>query len=307
MKINSYKIMVPNQYGKRVFVMSDLHIAGIKEIKKLEVIVDYLAQKRDLYDLIIIAGDLFDATNVIRENKEVMLKLSSILLFLGKLMPIYIASGSHDLARNTDKGWVPDEDVFRDYIAKVSQYEGIRFLDNATEEVGNNYTISIYNPSLPYAINTPDGLKDFLYEQKDYKFLNKLDENFVNILVCHYPNAIIELDKMGLLKNVNFSVAGHNHSGVIPQFKLFPVGEIMDKLGFKNQGLITPGKSIKIKDNMNDRGLVELSSKKAMLVNPAVTTLADCTGILSNFDLLFCSEVSSVSFVTDTFERIRRK
>lgn len=296
------KILTKATHGLKVLVLSDLHIFSQKDIITVENLLEEL--KNNNYDAIYLVGDIIDATNILNWD-NVSGRLLELMSFLGHIAPTYIVYGSHDLAyRTTSKKnpWLKDEVTFKErFLDKIAGFNGINVLENETKTLDANkeYTISGINPSLDYAMTTPDGNTEILLKEKErYEFLNNLNANQTNTLLCHYPNAVMDLYNHGLLPNVNLSVAGHNHNGCT-QFKFIPVEDVLDLFKNYHRGLITPGKSVKPKDTANLRGVTVLDSDSLLLINPSVKTFAACTGPLAKLDWMFYKGYSEIEYIPE--------
>lgn len=291
--------------GLKILVLSDLHVINHGDISRMTKMMQKFDEKH--YDAAYLVGDIIDSTNVLRTNPKVTGKLLEFISFLGNKMPTYIVYGSHDVAFFTPdrhsrqvSSWIDDEGIFREkFLDIVSKYHGIHVLENETQEMIEGYTISGINPSLKYAIGVPDGDPNQLEaEAKQYSFLKNLDCNQTNILLCHYPNAIFQLHRTGLLENVNLSISGHNHNGMT-QLKVFPLEGILNIFGQANRGIITPGKSIKLSDTAKMRGINQLGDDQLLFINPAAKSLAETAGILKYGNCLFYSGYSEIEYVKE--------
>lgn len=291
--------MTKETKGLKVLVLSDLHIFTEKDIKQVEKFLDKI--KNNNYDAIYLVGDIIDSTNVLKLFDSVTGRLLELIAFLGHIAPTYIVYGSHDLAyRSIYNTWLNDKSTFEnEFLNKISGYHNINVLENETRSLkeGTGYTISGYNPTLVYALNTPDGNEKILLREK-CKFLTELSSDKTNTVLCHYPQAIMNLHKAGILKNANLSVTGHNHNGCT-QFKFIPVEFFLDLFRQNNRGLITPGKSIKLEDTKNLRGNIELGDDSTLLINPAFKTLAACTGKLEKLDWMFYRGYSEIEYIPE--------
>lgn len=300
MKVLEYSQSVPNKVGKKFLALSDLHVFTDKDVKKLFKIINYLEKAEDkdeIYDAIFLVGDIVDGTNVLRFNDDVTAELIAFIKTLAEFAPTFICYGSHDLAclyeGKLEKGashWLVDQEAFFErLIDKVAGEKNVH-VEEGTKDIGDGYTVSMYNPPLEYAMLKPDGDNRYLYRDSlKYDFLKKLDANYINVLLCHYPNAIRFLFEQGLLNNVDLGVAGHNHNGMT-QIGLL---EVFNK---GNKGIITPGKSRDKEDTAEVKGVIELSDRTSLLINPAYTSLAACTGKLHSMDGLFYSGATEINF-----------
>lgn len=298
------KIFTNESQRLKVLVLSDLHIFSEKDIKNVEKLMEIL--KNNKYDAIYLVGDILDATNILYcWNGKITGRLLELMAFLGHVAPTYIVCGSHDQAYRTifkRNSWMEDEETLQaEFLDKISGYHNINVLENETRVLkeGTGYTISGFSPSLSYAMNTPDGNEEILLKEKSkYEFLKKLNPNNTNTLLCHYPQAIMSLFNAGGVQNVNLSIAGHNHNGCT-QFKFIPVEFVLNLFRQNNRGLITPGKSIKLKDTKDLRGIKELDNDSLLLINPAFKTFAACTGALEKIDWMFYKGFSEVEYVPE--------
>lgn len=310
MKIFEYTVLTKQNIRLKALVLSDLHIFDIKDILSVEKQMMDLKKKK--YDVIYLVGDIIDATNPLRFNTLVTGKLLNLIAYLGYVAPTFIVYGSHDLAYYShslgkEKGnmWLADEVTFREkFLNKIANYQGINVLENETRAIKGGYTVSGFNPSLNYAINTPDGdISLLLSESEKYRFINQLDPTKTNTLLCHYPNVILGMYERGLLKNIDLSVAGHNHNGMT-QFRLIPLEKVLNLFGQNNRGLITPGKSIKLSDTECLRGVVKLDNRNSLVINPSYKSLAACTGVLEKFDWMFYKGATSIEYVPDNEDEV---
>lgn len=310
MLIRTYEKGTKQNGGFCALVISDIHFYKEKDVKILDSIADRIEKEikeKGEYDAIFVVGDIIDATNILHYGySKYVNELYTFFIKLGCYAPTYVVYGSHDLgyfSKSKLGHWVADEQIFRDrFINKISGYNGIKVLENETATILDGYTVSGFNPSLKYALTTPDGDKDALMKMKEeLGFLRKLKQENENILLCHYPQAVLSLQDEEELKNIDISIAGHNHNG-ITQF--IPLEAFLNLIRQKNRGLISPGKSLFPKDA---RGIIKLNERNTMLINPAIKTFASCTGPLEHLDRLFYKGASEVQFYPDEDFPLSRK
>ncbi len=303
MKLFNYVLPTENIIGLKALVISDIHYFNKEDNKKLKEIM--LELELHHYDVIFLVGDVIDSTSILKFDKESTNELLNFINFLGSVAPTYISYGNHDLGYLTKKGsnkngyyWQEDEvTYYQKFLNIVSGYKNINVDENQTINFKEGYTINIINPSLKYVREKPDGDEVILKrELEKYEFLKRLNSDSINILLCHYPNAIFSLWQFGFLNNVNLSIAGHNHNGVT-QFKFIPLEFLLNLIGLNNKGLITPGKSVLFKNTKYMRGKINFDDKSSLIINPAITTFSNCAGILKNFDGLFYEGASVIEYV----------
>lgn len=313
-KVFEYVTNTKQQVGKKFLVISDLHALNRFDALGFRAIINELTLKNKKYEAIFLVGDILDSTNILYGNQAIYILLLHFMEFLGSVAPTYVVYASHDLSyysldnvKSTGSPWIPDEEMFRKrFLDVVSKFPGFHIIENATEVLGDGYTISTFNPSLEYAMNFPDGISSKSENIASFvSFLDDLSSDDTNLLLCHYPNFILYLFKQGYLKNVDLAIAGHNHNGCT-QLKFFPIEFILNFFKQPNRGLITPGKSLSPKDTENLRGVVELNERTNLLINPAIKTLADCSG-LEHFDnLYFYKGVTEIEYIPESVMKLTR-
>lgn len=264
------------------------------------------------YDAILLVGDILDQTSAL-EDEQLTNKILWFLASLGKILPTYVVYGNHDLGhyfknleRLVGSPWITGEKLFKErFESIVSSMTGVFILNNKTAILDDGYTVSGINPSVNYFSNPLENFQIIL-DEIDLSFLTTLDSQSINILMCHYPNVIFELHRLGifelhrlgLLKNVDLCVCGHNHNGCT-QLKVFPLEQILNFIGCSNRGLITPNMSMKLGDTKHLRGVVELDDNTNLVINPSIKAFSACSEKLEVLDPLFYRGVSSLEFVPE--------
>ncbi len=295
-------IHTEQENGLKALAISDLHFSGKRELKTLNWLIQLVSKK--VFDVIYFVGDIIDYTNVLRDE-EMMSLLFDLFSFLGSCAPVYLVYASHDQSYYSKYGWYHDEFSLKElFLNKIAGFKGIHILENQTQEIKPGYTVSGIIPSLDYAISKADGdIELLLKESTQYHFLKELEDNNVNTLLCHYPLAITDLkDKTDLLDKVNVSIAGNTHNGMT-QLKVFPLEGLLNSIGQQNRGFITPGKSIKLSDTANLRGITEFSDDSKLIIIPAITSLPSCTNSLKYFNDLFYKGYLELSYENNMQKR----
>lgn len=295
MRIIKNNIITKQSDELKMLILSDLHIYNYKTIKKLNNIQKYLNANK--YDIVCLVGDIIDSTNMLTLENDTYEKLLDFIQYLGTYAKTFIVYGSHDISYRNYKKWIWECDfkTFKDkFLSKISKYKGVKVLENETVDLGNGYTISGFNPSFNYAYTK--NFKKVLIDEGGYEFLNSLNPRNTNIFLCHYPNVITELSNTKYLNKVDIAVSGHNHNGMT-QLKVFPLEKFLNFFKQNNRGIITPSKSFKLKDTIKVRGNIKINDKTTLIINPAVTSLANCTRFLKTFDCLFYSGATEIKFI----------
>lgn len=310
LKLFEYTTKCQNNAQMRIFVLSDLHIFSEKDIPNINNLIKEVEGEQ--YDAIFLVGDIVDATAVLKYNSRVTGILLDFIKLLGSLAPTFIAYGKHDLAdfnKGFDPDWNPDElSFYEEFLDVVAGFKGVNVDANKAYSLKKGHTVSMINPTLQYDFKTPGGNPEELMKYVGkYKFLSELNPNFNNILLCHYPNAIITLYQNGLLSNISLGIAGHNHNGMT---QIVPLEIFLNIIGETNRGLITSGMSMKSSDTKYLRGIVELDSGTNLLLNPAIKTFTPCTGNgnLEKLNCMFYSGASVINYIPEgEFKLVRSK
>lgn len=305
MKTLEYTIETTKKTQKKVLVLSDLHIAKYEDAVRLKKLISKILeniQKGKTYDAFLLDGDIYDSTNVLR-NEYLKSIILDFIRLLGSIAPTVLTTGNHDvcalrISENYKGGWKIDYDTFRQKFLDVARnFEGVVLVDTGSYNLDAEYVISIYNPSIEYMMSSPESRETAMIEDRDsYEFLKCLDKDKIQILLCHYPDVLKWLHSKGYLENVDLAIAGHNHNGMT-QF-LF-LENILNAVGQTNRGIITPDMSIKLPDTAQIRGMMDLDGKTKLYINPAVTSLAPNTGFLNHLNKFFYSGMTEITFEPD--------
>ena len=312
MKLKKYEIPSKAKESLKALVISDIHYVGLQDNDKLERILEVL--KNNKYDVIYLGGDIIDSTNVLHFNAKATYKILAFIKDLGVIAPTYIAYGANDLvyysiygAKYLKEPYIEDIKTFMNkFLEVVSGFKNIYVVENTPLVIKEGYTLSIINPSLDYVFNNPKGDPEIINRDKiSYSFLRYLDKDKTNTLICHYPEFILTLYKLDLLGNIDLSIAGHDHNGLT---QMLPIEVLLNLMGQKNRGLITPSKSIRLKNTNNLRGKIELDSDRTLIINPAVTTVAERNDNLKKIDSLFYEGASEITYVPEEeIKRVRKR
>lgn len=295
----------------RALVISDIHFSKEKDVKILDSIANRIEREifeKGRFDAIFVVGDIIDATNILHnEHAKYVGELFTFFSKLGLYAPTYVVCGNHDLgyfSKSKQGHWVKDEQTFQyKFLDQINKIHGIHVLENETTRILDGYTVSGINPSLDYVLDKPDGDRELLFEMKDrLSFLKRLKAEDENILLCHYPQALLALKDEEELEHIDLSIAGHNHNGAT---QFIPLEIFLNLIGQKNRGLISPGNTL---FPNNIRGIIRLSERNTMLINPAVKTFSSCAGVLENVDCLFYKGASEIQFCPgDDFSLSRKR
>ena len=309
-RVFKYTTSVDKENSKKFLVISDLHFFSEKDVKLLENLMISIAKEK--YDAIIVAGDIIEATNPLRDKGYLRNKLLEFIEFLGTNSPTFIASGAHDLEYYYNVGnrcpWVYDALAFTDeFLNKVTNYHNINVQDGVIHDIGDNYKIGILNPNLYFDWQKNRFYFDKLVEQYNYRFLDDLNDSDINTIVCHYPDIILKLQKFGLLDKVNLGVAGHTHNG-IAQLKYIPLEDCFNLMGMKNRGIVPTRRGFYFATTKCSRGVVPLNERANLVINPALKTISASKGNFEKLDGLFYKGMTEINYVSkENLTLVRKK
>lgn len=297
MKTIKYTLPIAYNKDSKFLVISDIHIGLVKKASILTEIIAEIESSNSAYDAIFFLGDLIDSTEVLEDQYQ----RGQILNFLRKLnslAPLFIVKGNHDLSSLKKNGkaklWKIDEEKYEEKILDLlSNDKKTIYTKTGSYQLNDNMFINIYNPQVEYIRCPQQSREQILKEDYDtYKFLTKLDSNKTNILLCHYPDVLKWFHKEGLLENVDLAIAGHNHGGMTQNILMESLLKLLKQ---NNRGLITPEKSLKLIDTKEIRGIIRLSDRTTLYINPAITSLAPNTGLLNRFNFLFYKGMTEIN------------
>ena len=227
--------------------MGDLHYSDLITQEKLDSIVKYGIDKRPNY--IFFGGDIIDSLNDVATEKD-MLILVKFLIDLGKIAPVLISLGSHDLWKakenpkpNKEIGEFVIPNAFLDILRGLKD-KNIHLLDNESYDDGQLF-VTGYTQSFKYyypngafqktsgkpIIENKDAMENELTE-----LMNKttIPEDMIPIILIHALSTYGFTEKVQKLLERYFLAYGfHSHYGLVPPI----IDEI---LSFTKYGLMSP-------------------------------------------------------------------
>lgn len=183
--------LAPAFHGVRIAQISDIHIGGWMDAKRLQHVADLVFSQKP--DVLLITGD-FLIGHVFDENaKQSIRDLIDILSPLAKSIPSFAILGNHDYWTNAEA------------VRQMLQLSNITDLTNAV------FTVSRGGESLHLC-----GLDDIWEgDVKLNEVLDQLPEDGAAILLAHEPDYADTSAKTG---RFDLQVSGHSHGGqmVVP-------------------------------------------------------------------------------------------
>lgn len=312
LRIFRYAVSSLGKRRKKFLTLSDLHIFSERDYENMDIIIEEL--KSVHYDAIFLDGDIIDQTRVLRADEKTTNRLLWFIASLGEIAPTYVVYGNHDLgiysnnyAKWFKTPWIDDCSVFKEkFNDRIAGYDGIHIVDNKVESLGDGYTVCGVSPGMDYILKDSNGEIDKVLDSIDLSFLTDLKENDFNILLCHYPNVVFDLYKLGYLKRVDVALSGHNHNGCT-QLKIFPVEKLFDLFGMKNRGLVTPSMSVKFSNTSTLRGVKELDDRTNLVINPCIKTFSATGDSWELLDGLFYKGATSVECIPEEEIVLKKK
>jgi predicted MPP superfamily phosphohydrolase len=189
----------------RIMHLSDLHVGHFRSKKYMQRLVDMSIKQ--LPDLVVITGDLFDGKFQLKKENLEPLKQFSV--------PVYFVEGNHDGYSGVEK------------IKSLLRETGVNVLENEVVQQGDLQIIGLNHMQ---ADGDTRSIPPNPTERSIRSVLSvlKIDQNKPSILLHHSPDGIKYANEYG----VDLYLAGHTHAG-----QLFPVNYLNDLLFKYNKGL----------------------------------------------------------------------
>ena len=265
--------------------MGDLHYSNLVSQEKLDSIVKYSIDKRPNY--IFLGGDLIESLNEVATEKD-MLILIKFIIDLGKVAPVLISLGSHDLWRqknnpqpNEENGCFEYQNEFLNILRNLKD-KNIYLLDNESYDDGELF-VTGYTQSFKYYYPNGAHIKtrdNPIIENKEAmvcELTQLLDNttipsNEIPIILIHALSAYGFTEEVQKLLARYFLAYGfHSHYGLIPP--------ILDEMSFwTTRGLMSPERVI---FPQNTRRTLRKSGDKIIIGGPLTMFAKN-----SNYDYL---------------------
>lgn len=203
--INIEKIKISNILNTKFCVISDIH--HIKSCTKnfYNNVISEVRKEKPKY--ILIPGDIVDNPKIIFSND--IENLISFFKNLSIIAPVIISKGNHE-----QKNKNIDIKVLYD---KIGKFSNIYILDNNTCILGDFRFIG-FSPKLEVYLKRTKNRDNMFIEEYNSCHFN-LNENKINILLCHSPEIITNVyPKLKKFDKINYVICGHMHNGLVPKF-----------------------------------------------------------------------------------------
>lgn len=267
----------------RILLLSDLHFSYKVSDNKLHRIIEEVNRVKPTY--IFIVGDLIDSVDMIKDVYE----KKRLLVFLKKLSSlaiVLISLGNHDCYKKnkfkTQYGLLKKEWLYfydESFVKSMNKLPNVHVLINEIYEDDCIYVLGVCNSFSYYHIN---GKKVECKKQMeaDLEHINSayftsLPTNKVKFLMVHSPVHMKDSDILETVKGYDYILSGHMHYGCVPP--------IINELWNSNRGIISPAGKLFFKNVRN----TFRSTEDKLIVNGALTTFQECTGIFQKGNVLF--------------------
>ena len=220
----------------KFLLFSDLHFSSSLKDAFLDDILKVAKKAKPSY--ILFGGDLVDTLDDIAEEPDES-RLVSFLVRLSLVAPVFLCLGNHDYYRTAKK-----EITFKKNRLKnvLKGHENIHLLVNEAFEDENVYIFGCALPPEYYHPGNPP-YRHFAKEDKaalvslldSYKNLTP-PEDKISFFLIHSPVFLKDADVKEKLKDFNFTVSGHMHTGCVPPF--------LEKIWPSDRGFISPEKRL---------------------------------------------------------------
>lgn len=293
--LTTYKFYRPHQKGTlRILILSDIHFSPEFKSEKFTRITKFIREQNP--DYLFLPGDLLDSTDVL-DNPKHKKRLLRWLEGLGKIAPLLISLGNHDLYHRPTPGskeaaqnvnWV--EHYPTAFFCEVAALDNVHVLNNRSYEDKNLYVYGYTQSPRYFEFSYLPGTTIFTPSEENYHQmlaevsameeklrgkLAKLPEHKLKFAMIHSPVYLTDQKIAKKLQNFDYFISGHMHNGVVPP--------ILNELWPTTQGLISPTRNLIPK---NIRHTIKTNDDK-LIVTGAVTTIQECTGPLKRLNALF--------------------
>jgi predicted MPP superfamily phosphohydrolase len=218
--------------GFRVAQISDLHMGGWMNLKRLQQVADLITAQKP--DVLTITGDFLKGRSFTEASEQGLRDLVKVLSPLGESIPCFAVLGNHDYWTNPD--------AVREMLRRCR----ITDLTNAV------WTLKREDEKLYFC-----GVDDIRHGNVRLNdVIAQLEENTAAILLVHEPDFA---DISAATGKFDLQVAGHSHGGqvVIPHFgppvlpvsgRKYPIGlyRVGDMFQYTNRGVGTDTVAIRI-------------------------------------------------------------
>lgn len=223
-----YKCKLKKDKVKKTFkacIISDLH--GSEFGKNNEKLISKIVDEKP--DIILMSGDIitYDKTSTYEVARQFYLDLAKAVKKNGIGNKIFASFGNHELQALTDSS----TKKMAQSVIDDAKNAGINILNDESTQVevkgnkinimGLTYKKDAYKKFVKNTISKKicmDSLKHSLrnyIEVNQYstnnKLLNKLNDDSINIVLSHHPDAWQFLKN----ENIDITVSGHNHGGIV--------------------------------------------------------------------------------------------
>lgn len=214
-----YEVSSDKVNETRIVLLSDIHYYNKYDYFKLDAVSEHIFNLKP--DYIVIAGDLLDEAYV--SDLDYLLDWFKNL---SKNVKIMVSLGNHDLFVDNN-----EEGFDRTFYQKLESIHNVKVLDN-NSYIENNICFLGLTLPISYYYEFKESAEQ-LVNYMNSTFL-KIDDNHLNVLVCHTPLRIFRkdvLERINISKQLELILSGHTHGGITPEF-LKPI--------LKNIGFISP-------------------------------------------------------------------
>ena len=217
--------------SKKILTYSDLHL-GFKDRSNIKEIFNIQELSPELFDYIVIAGDIVHSGKVL-ENKEMQESVLSKLHRLTGDTKTLISIGNHDqYERQGFENWTAY--CKEAAISTYSKLPNTQILDISDKYSAGELEFSAINNSVYYYLNYHESPEFFKQEYHLRHPKMQFSKQCFSILLTHDPKSIYRLSKdkqSCFVPNTDLVISGHMHNGLTPNF-------IQQTL--KGRGIISP-------------------------------------------------------------------
>lgn len=260
--------------GKRILVISDIHYANEKDIKKLDKLLRVINSYNA--DYICIPGDIIDRNNI--SDKSYMIKW---LKNLSSNSIVLVSLGNHDI-RTKDEFGKYKEYIDKDFIKEIKKIDNLYLLNNDSISFDDIYFYG-YTQSFDYYYKNNYEDKNIMSDELDEYGVCKFPPNKFKVLLMHSPICLNDSSIKDRLNCYDLILCGHMHNGVVPI--------ILDDIFVNNRGIMAPNSKLFPK---LARGIVK--KKNILIISSGVTKISRNIKFLRLFNIFFPIGINIIDF-----------
>ena len=208
--VKRYSLMINKQGNNlkqlKIVMLADIHLGyniGANHVKKMVETIN-----KEIPDIVIIAGDIFDNNYYAMDNHK---KIIDLLKKIKTKYGTYAVYGNHDVKAKTLFGFTLNNKKCKFRDTKMDQ-----FMKKSNIKVLKDDCVMIKDSIYIYGRVDYTNNADVIKRKKACDITKKMDKNKTIIVIDHQPKELNQLSDSG----VDIDLSGHTHDGQIFPFNI---------------------------------------------------------------------------------------